>query len=50
PKPSIAGGTLADYGTLAPIQNAKGVTFRKSQTPDAAGWFVENDAKAVPAL
>ncbi|MBC8139721.1 MAG: DUF1559 domain-containing protein [Fibrella sp.] len=50
PNPSIAGGTLADYGTLAPIQNTKGVTFRKSQNPDASGWFVENDAKAVPAL
>ncbi|MBC8141626.1 MAG: DUF1559 domain-containing protein [Armatimonadetes bacterium] len=50
PKPSITGGTLADYASLAPVQNVKGVTFRRSQNPDAAGWFVENDSKAVPAF
>ena len=50
PRPSITTGALADYTNLLPNPNANGVVFRKSQYPNASGWFVEKDSKAVPAL
>lgn len=43
-------GAVTTYDILVPNTNPNGVVFRKSQFPNAAGWFVENDAKAVPAL
>lgn len=43
-------GDASTYDSLVPTPNPSGVVFRKTQFPNATGWFVENDGKAVPAL
>ena len=47
---TITPGGATDYAAITLYPNTNGVVFRKSEYPNAAGWFVENDTKTVPAL
>ncbi len=47
---TITPGNASDYGAITPYPNPKGVVYRQSEYPGAVGFFVEDDAKAVPSL